>query len=469
MNKVIRNKTKAEFSESESGLLHKTIAVIILSLFLFSLSYAEKPFWITDYPYDADFYVGIGFSSKNTENYIQEAKNNAINEIASQIKITISSETIHKLIEENGRIDELLKQQINTSTKESLEDVEVVDNWDSGDEYWVYCRLSKEKYKKQKQLRLKEAVNKSLNLFSKAKESEKRYAISKALSFYFESLKPIEKYLNEPLQVKYNNQNIYLLNEIYSSIQDILNNISLFPEIDKFNTKMGNPITEPIIIKANYGSLNKVKISNLPINFSFIRGEGDIDLKAKTDNSGRAICRIHKITAQDKIQIVKGEFDILSLNPEYNSSPVIVAILESFKIPNTKIIINVEGLSVFIRSEETNLGKKLDFPYIEPVLKDNLTNYGFSYVDDVSSADIMIRITAETRQGSRIEEMCSAFADVSISVVNMKNGEEIYKDAIFDVKGFQLNFNKAGLNALKKAADKINEEILPKLIEKINL
>ncbi len=90
----------------------------------------------------------------------------------------------------------------------------------------------------------------------------------------------------------------------------------------------------------------------------FIRGEGDIDLKAKTDNSGKAICRIHKITAPDKIQIVKAEFDILSLNPEYNSSPVIVAILESFKIPNTKIIINVEGLYVFIRSEETNLGMK---------------------------------------------------------------------------------------------------------------
>ena len=443
--------------------------IIILSLFLFSLSYAEKPYWITAYPYDSDFYVGIGFSSKNTENYTQEAKNNAINEIASQIKITISSETIHKLIEENGRINELLKQQINTSTKESLEDVEIVDNWDSGDEYWVYCKLSKERYKKQKQLRLKDAVNKSLNLFSKAKESEKEDAIPKALSFYFESLKPIEKYLNEPLQVKYNNQDIYLLNEIYLSIQSILDSVSLKPEIANFNVKLGNSLDEPILIKANYGSLNKGKISNLPINFSFVRGEGDLDLKAKTDNSGKAICRIHKITAPDKIQIVKAEFDILSLNPEYNSSPVIVAILESFKIPNTKIIINVEGLSVFIRSEETNIGMKLDFPYIEPILKDNLTNYGFSYVDDVSSADIMITITAETRQGSRIEGMCSAFADVSISVVNITNGEEIYKDAIFDVKGFQLNFNKAGLNALKEASDKINEEILPKLIKKINL
>jgi len=452
------------------NIFSKTLStIIILSLFIFSISYAEKPYWLTDYPYDADFYVGIGFSSKNTENYIQAAKNNAINEIASQIKITISSETIHKLIEENGRIDELLKQQINTSTKESLEDVEIVDNWDNGDEYWVYCRLSKEKYKKQKQLKLKEAVNKSLNLFSKAKENQREYAVSKALSFYFESLKPIEKYLNEPLQIKYNNQNIYLLNEIYSSVQSILDSISLKPEIANFNVKLGNSLDEPILIIANYGSLNKNKISNLPINFSFIRGNGDLDLKAKTDNSGKVICRIHKITASDKTQIVKAEFDILRLNPEYNSSPVIVAILESFKIPNTKIIINVEGLSVFIRSEETNLGKKLDFPYIEPVLKDKLTNYGFSYVGYVSDADIMITITAETKQGSRIEGMCSAFADVSISVVNIANGEEIYKDAIFDVKGFQLNFTKAGLNALKKAADKINEEILPKLIEKINL
>jgi len=175
------------------NIFYKTISIIILSLSLFSLSFAEKPLWIENYPYNSDYYIGIGYSTKSNDDYENEARNNAINEIASQIEINISSETIHKLIEKNGRIDELLKKQIQTSTKQSLESVEIVDKYENNNEYWIYCRLSKEEYKKQKQIELNKAINNSLDLFARARESEKENSISKALSQYIESLKPIEK------------------------------------------------------------------------------------------------------------------------------------------------------------------------------------------------------------------------------------------------------------------------------------
>ena len=441
----------------------KTIStIIILSLFLFSLSYAVKPYWIENYPYDADFYVGIGFSSKNTENYIQEAKNNAINEIASQIEISISSETIHKLIEKNGRIDELLKKQIQTSTKQSLEQVEIVDKHENNDEYWIYCRLSKKEHKKQKQIELDKAINNSLDLFARARKSEKENSISNALSQYIESLKPIEKYLNEPLEVKFSNQNILLFNEIYTSIQDILNNISLNPKKTQYNAKMGNPLKESIIIVANY---NITKISDLPIKFSFIKGSGDLGLDSKTDSSGKIVCRIDKITSPDKIQIVKAEIDIMNLYPKYNRSPVIVAVVESFKIPITKVLINVEGIAVYIQYTEKNFGKEVVSPAIEPILKEKLSDYGFSFVKDIIEADIMIALEADTRKGNKYEGMCPAFADVSISVIDMRSGEEIFKDKIFNVKGFHSNYMNAGLKALQKSAKRISVEILPKFVE----
>ena len=427
-----------------------------------SILYSEKPVWIENYPYNSDYYIGIGYSTKSNDDYENEARNNAINEIASQIEISISSETIHKLIEKNGRIDELLKKQIQTSTKQSLEQVEIVDKHENNNEYWVYCRLSKEKYKRQKQIELDKAINNSLDLLARARESEKENSISKALSQYIESLKPIEKYLNEPLEVKFSNQNILLFNEIYTSIQDILNNISLNPKKTQYNAKMGNPLEESIIIDANY---NIIKISNLPIKFSFIKGSGELGLNSKTDSSGKIACRIDKITSPDKIQIVKAEIDIMNLYPKYNQSPVITAVVESFKIPITKVIINVEGMIVLIQYTEKNFGKEIDSPVIEPILKEKLSDYGFSFANDISEADIMIVLEADTRKGSRYEGMYPAFADVSISIINMRNGEEIFKDKIFNVKGFHSNYTNAGLKALQKSTNKINSEMLPKFIE----
>ena len=301
-----------------------------------------------------------------------------------------------------------------------------------------------------------------MDLFTRARESEKENSISNALSQYIESLKPIEEYLNDPLQVKYNNQNIYLLNEIDSSIQDILNNISLNPKKTQYHAKMGNPLKESIIIDANY---NNIRISNLPIKFSFIKGSGELGINSKTDSSGKVVCRIDKITSPDKIQIVKAEIDIMNLYPKYNQSSVIVAVVESFKIPITKVIINVEGITVYIQYTEKNFGKEVDSPAIEPILKEKLSDYGFSFVKDIIEADIMIALEADTRKGNKYEGMCPAFADVSISVIDMRTGEEIFKDKIFNVKGFHSNYTNAGLKALQKSAKRISIEILPKFIE----
>jgi hypothetical protein len=444
------------------NFIKKIIVLIILVLVSVFLASAEKPLWIENYPYNSDYYIGIGYSTKSNDDYENEARNNAIGEIASQIEINISSETIHKLIEKNGRIDELLKKQIQTSTKQSLEHVEIVDKHENNNEYWIYCRLSKEEYKKQKQIELNKAINNSLDLFARARESEKENSISNALSQYIESLKPIEKYLNEPLEVKFSNQNILLFNEIYTSIQDILNNISLNPQKIQYNAKMGNPLKESIIVDANY---NITKISNLPIKFSFIKGSGELGLNSKTDSSGKIFCRIDKITSPDKIQIVKAEIDIMNLYPKYNQSPVIVAVVESFKFPITKVIINVEGITVFIQYTEKNFGRKLDSPTIEPILKEKLSDYGFSFVNDISEADIIIELEADTRKGSKYEGMFPAYADVSISVIDMRSGEEIFKDKIFNVKGFHSNYMNAGLKALQKSAKRISIEILPKFIE----
>jgi len=89
------------------------------------------------------------------------------------------------------------------------------------------------------------------------------------------------------------------------------------------------------------------------------------------------------------------------------------------------------------------------------------------FADDVADADLMISVNAFTEKGSKIYNMCSAFADVTISVLDMTSGNEIYKNSINKIKGIDIDFEKAGLKALNNSAKKIVEEILPILKNKI--
>jgi hypothetical protein len=63
--------------------------------------------------------------------------------------------------------------------------------------------------------------------------------------------------------------------------------------------------------------------------------------------------------------------------------------------------------------------------------------------------------------------MRSAFADVTISVIDMTTGDEIYKNSWNKIKGIDIDFQKAGDKALDNSAGKIVKKILPALKNKI--
>ena len=83
----------------------------------------------------------------------------------------------------------------------------------------------------------------------------------------------------------------------------------------------------------------------------------------------------------------------------------------------------------------------------------------------MAGADIYITIKARSREGSEMFGMYSTFVDVTVSAMEMSSGEEIYKNIFNNVSGQGLNAEKAGLKAFENAAEKISENIVPKIIQ----
>ena len=445
----------------------KVTAVILVFAVVF-VSGGEKPEWVNKPPIKVGYYIGIGFAEKtgNNKDYVRQAKNSALNELASEITINISSEIIDVISVQSGLSKNEFRSEILSTTKANLEGFELIDDWEDDKEYWVYYRLSKAAYEKGKRLKVEKAMSLSKNLFDKAKTKERENKPADGLIFYKQAFYPIRDFITEPLLTDYEGSKIFLRNEIYSSLQSLISRIELKTEGGRRDAKVGKPLKEPLEIEAVYTDEEGIKhnINNLPVKFSFLRGSGNMVDRVNTDSRGFAKINLAKITSTDRLQIIKAELDLLGSVEFDSSSRVVSSILSNLTVPSVNVILNVEGLSVYFDSQEKNLGENLTVQLMTPKIKNMLSDKGFTFVDDMGDADLVIQFTAESRRGNVFRDLYISYVDLELSAIDLTTGDEVYSDALSNVKGIQLNYEKAGLKAMANAYAKMAESLLPELI-----
>ena len=107
-----------------------------------------KPTWLSAKPDQSFYYIGIGHSTKTgTNNFVQEAKKSALEDLVSEIKVNVSGTSVLSQIDANKEFQEKYEQIIKTTAADEIEEFEQVDSWQDDRNYWVYYRLSKQRYK----------------------------------------------------------------------------------------------------------------------------------------------------------------------------------------------------------------------------------------------------------------------------------------------------------------------------------
>jgi hypothetical protein len=428
-----------------------------------------QPSWVTKRPVDPAYYIGIGATQKveGSTDYIQKAKDNALNDLASGITVTVSSEIMRKVVETNASIEDNFKSQIQTSAKAELEGVEWVDTYDGDGQYWVYCRIPKEAYEAAKQRRIKNAMKLATDLYVFGQKFEQENNVARALTYYVQSLSPMEKYLGEPLETEIGGKKVILVNEIFSSLQNLLGQIELKSLTPKQDGKVGMALKRPFEVSATLTGSTTGPVANLPLKFSFIRGSGEMVERNSTDNTGDAKCDIHKITASDRIQIVEAKIFLAGMVSADSSSVILSAVLNSLSVPSTRMVLTVTGLEVYVDADESQFGVRMKQPRIEPAIKNKLVEKGFAFTNDMANATVVINIKADSRRGSETMGLCVSYVDATVSVLDMRSGEEIYKNSMNNVKGISDTYEKGAFKAFDEAAKNVVDGLVPKLVEKI--
>jgi hypothetical protein len=248
---------------------------------------ALKPSWLKSEPYQDGYYTGIGHSRKDgSNNYIQSAKKSALDDLASQIKVNVSSTSILNQFEADNKFHEQYEQIIQTTVADEIEEFELVDAWEDPANYWVYYRLSISKYRQLKEEQKRNATVLAADYLRKGRQSEREGERIQALTFYFQAFRSVEKYLGEAIRVTVDDQEVLLVNEIYAAIQSMLDKMHLKadpPEI-KLNRRLDRN-AQQVIIKATFKDQKSV-IPGLPLTAGFEKGAGDVFPSYKTNDLG---------------------------------------------------------------------------------------------------------------------------------------------------------------------------------------
>jgi hypothetical protein len=241
-----------------------------------------KPDWVENRPTNELYYIGIGLASKakNPFDYQQVAKKNAVNDLISEIKITVSSNSILTQFQNNTEFKQQFESDIKITAINTIESFNVVDSWEDKDYFWIYYKLSKEEYKEAKRRKLVAAVEQAENYFEKA-ESLPRDQYIQSLRLKIKALAVVQHYLNEGIQSFHHGKNIYLVNEIISSIQDQLYEVELVNNAGPLTGKVGRPVSEPFDVKAQY-RLNKDPIPYLPL--AILNTNNNLQVNSASEN-----------------------------------------------------------------------------------------------------------------------------------------------------------------------------------------
>ena len=122
----------------------RNIFLIFLCLFILSCS-SSSPSWLNSRPQDPLYWHGIGYAAfENNKNPNSLAKEYAIQEISSQIKVNISSEMNIVVTDFNGSIDNAVTSVMKSRVDLLLPELEFVGNFKDKSGIYFYARLNKD-------------------------------------------------------------------------------------------------------------------------------------------------------------------------------------------------------------------------------------------------------------------------------------------------------------------------------------
>jgi hypothetical protein len=333
------------------------------------VSFDDMPSWLKQGPNDSEYFIGVGSASKlgTPDTYMKAARESALADMSQSISVKVTSLSTSNVLEGSDGLHETFQQNVKAKSSEIFEGIELVQQFDDGENYHVYYRISKSEFYRLKKARKQKALSLGLSYFMQAKEQESEGYVSIALTLYVKVLNSIVYYLDESTLISSEAKDIELAYEARSSFDRLAMGLSV------------NPISKNVIAKAGdfiddsdltfLVEHNSQAVLDIPVLFTysggFLRQNKDV-----SDNNGEVSTSLQNLKSNSGEEKIEAVLDLQTIVFKASSNLFIRKLFANSPHKSSNISIHISKTSILLNCEDK------DLPYLKR-LKGALMNNGF--------------------------------------------------------------------------------------------
>jgi len=415
----------------------------------------EKPVWATERPINSSYYIGIAGVSKEEFPYnaTEIARENALNSLAREIRVKVSSSSLLSTLQVNSWVEESFVSNIKSTVVEDLEGFNLIDSYESPTEVFVYYRLSKSEYARILAERKHVALGSAYGHYLDAERKISEGAISGAIERYLMGLDVMSKYLGElnPYTGK-DGKPFDLDRALLNGMSDAISGLVLSHDKEEIKLLLNNRYTDEVSVSSFF---NSKSVFGIPLKYEYSRGGIPVRGITKTSGNGIVDIPINGFTPGTTRSELVVEVDILSFSKALKILSPLKPLLEGLTSTPLRIPIVLERPKVFVVGTEKMFQQMSSQGALIPALRVALIEEGVEVVDHANSKALTLTVNADTQAGGEGSGFFTAYLNATMELTD-RNGKLIMQKNLERIKGVQLDKIKAGQEAYRKAAIEIN-------------
>lgn len=390
---------------------------------------ASRPDWVKQHPVGGLNYSGVGMAKTSEKDYLQKAKQNALSDLVSEIKVEISVHSLLNTLEDEGNVKQTFTESIRTEARAEIENFRLVDSWQGDNEYWVYYELDKEDYEAFMEARRQKAIRNGFDFWYKGHVVLQQGDLMTAIELFSNGMDAIRPVLNQELFYSYEGKTINLATELYSALVRVFDGVTVVLNPATASATPFQGIKEPVVISV-YRNGNPLR--NIRLKAEFLSGSGDLSSISPTDESGTTTLYVRNITskqAQQQIAISLVD-DAFRLFQKGSYAALFKQMLSS--LPEATLTVNIgqSQVSAYVKSTQN------DMDMVERTVKSLLNNNFFYVVTSPSEADVIVTLDNKCRKGNTVSgelyNFIEFFSTLGIKVENNRTGQTLLSYSIND-------------------------------------
>ena len=452
------------YNTSRFSLLLLVISLITLGSCASKKNIPVAPSWISERPINSAYYIGIASASKNEYPYnaMDVARENALNSLAREIRVNVSSESVLSTLQVNHWVEESFASNITSTVAEDLEGYTLVGSFEDENYVHVYYQISKSEYSRILAERKRVALGIAYGHYLDANRFYSEGSIPLAIERYLMGLDAMSKYLaEENLYTNEDGIEFLLDRALFNGLTSGITMLDISCELSSIDLKLADNYTSTIKVSVSHEGK---QIGGVPLAYKYSRGRVPIRGTTSTSNDGLANIVLKGFYPGTTLSELQVEVDVQGLINILKPLSPLKPLAENLNATPLLVPIELEAPRIRVVGNEKLFGRKVKSKTLIPAIKASLIEHGVEVVDASVEDALVLRVTADTRIGGEGRGFYTAYLNATLSLKDFE-GVLVMQKTLDNVKGVQTEKRLAGEEAYRKASKKVLGRFIESFIE----